>query len=89
MKSKRYCKTLQLENDPQLMEAYRKVHAPGAVWPEITQGMREVGIIDMEIYLHGNTLFMIMETVVDFDHEPAMTELASKPRQAEWETYVS
>ena len=58
MKSKRYCKTLQLENDPQLMEAYRKVHAPGAVWPEITQGMREVGIIDMEIYLHEHTLFL-------------------------------
>ncbi|MCE4565258.1 L-rhamnose mutarotase [Maribellus sp. CM-23] len=89
MKSKRYCKTLQLENDPQSMEAYRKVHAPGAVWPEITQGMREVGIIDMEIYLHENTLFMIMETVVDFDHETAMTELASKPRQTEWEAYVS
>lgn len=89
MKSKRYCKTLQLENDPQLMEAYRKVHAPGAVWSEVTQGMREVGIVDMEIYLHGNTLFMIMETVVDFDHEPAMAELASKPRQAEWEAYVS
>jgi len=32
---------------------------------------------------------MIMETVADFDHETAMNELASKPRQAEWEAYVS
>jgi len=89
MEYKRYCKTLKLENDSGLIEAYKKVHAPGAVWPEITKGMQEVGIMDMEIYLQGNTLFMIMETVADFDHETAMNELASKPRQAEWEAYVS
>ncbi len=86
---KRYCKTLQVEDDPKLIVAYQKVHAPGAVWPEITQGMKEVGIIDMEIYLHGTQLFMIMETVADFDHDKAMAELATKPRQDEWEAYVS
>jgi len=86
---KRYCKTLSLENDPQLIEEYKKIHAPGAAWPEITQGMREVGIIDMEIYLLGAQLFMIMDTVPDFNHDKAMTELATKPRQPEWEAYVS
>ncbi|WP_167618524.1 L-rhamnose mutarotase [Maribellus sediminis] len=89
MAYKRYCKTLKLEDDPQLIEEYKKVHAPGAAWPEITQGMREVGILDMEIYLLGTQLFMIMDTVPDFDHESAMKELASKPRQSEWEAYVS
>ncbi len=72
-----------------MIEAYKKVHAPGAAWPEITQGMKEVGIIDMEIYIHGNQLFMIMDTVPDFDHDRAMKELAKKPRQSEWEAYVS
>jgi L-rhamnose mutarotase len=86
---KRYCKTLELENDPQLIEEYKNVHAPGAAWPEITQGMREVGITDMEIYLHGNRLLMIMETIPDFDHDKAMQELAQKPRQKEWEAFVS
>lgn len=86
---KRYCKTLELENNSLLIEEYKKVHAPGAAWPEITQGMREVGITDMEIYLFGNQLFMIMETVPDFDHDKAMQELAKKPRQAEWENFVS
>jgi L-rhamnose mutarotase len=89
MKYKRYCKTLQLENDSELIEAYKKVHAPGAVWPEIIQGMREVGIMDMEIYLLGTRLFMIMDTVAEFDHDEAMKMLASKPRQSEWEAYVS
>lgn len=89
MNFKRYCKTLSLENDPGLIEAYKQVHAPGAAWPEITQGMKEAGILDMEIYIHGNHLFMIMDTVPDFDHEKAMAELANKPRQSEWEAYVS
>ncbi|MDX8340057.1 L-rhamnose mutarotase [Draconibacterium sp. IB214405] len=89
MEYKRYCKTLQLQDDQELIESYKKVHAPGGVWPEITQGMREVGILDMEIYLLGTQLFMIMDTVADFDHDSAMKNLAEKPRQDEWEAYVS
>jgi len=86
---KRYCKTVSLKDDAQLIEDYKKVHALGAAWPEITQGMKDVGIIDMEIYIYGTRLFMIMDTVADFDHDKAMTELATKPRQSEWEAYVS
>lgn len=89
MDTKRYCKTLSLKDDKQLIEDYKKVHAPGAAWPEITQGMREVGITDMEIYIQGTRLFMIMDTVAGFDHDKAMSELAKKPRQSEWETHVS
>ena len=86
---KRFCKTLSLKDDLQLIEDYKKVHAPGAAWPEITQGMKEVGIIDMEIYIFGTRLFMVMDTVPEFDHDKAMAELATKPRQSEWEAYVA
>ena len=86
---KRFCKTLELQNDLELIEDYKKVHAAGAAWPEITQGMKDVGILDMEIYLFGTRLFMIMDTVPDFDHDKAMTLLATKPRQSEWEAHVS
>lgn len=61
----------------------------GAAWPEITQGMKNVGIIDMEIYVAGTQLFMIMDTIVDFNHDKAMAKLATLPRQSEWEAYVS
>jgi L-rhamnose mutarotase len=88
-KFKRYCKTLQLENDRSLIKKYKKLHAMGHAWPEITHGMKDVGIIDMEIYLSGTTLFMIMDTEENFDHEKAMTKLASLPRQSEWESVVS
>jgi len=86
---KRYCKTMELRNNPTLIDAYKKAHAKGAAWPEITQGMKEVGIIDMEIYLLETRLFMIMDTTIDFDHDIAMVELALKPRQVEWEAYMS
>lgn len=89
MTVKRYCKTLELKNDPELIEEYKKLHAMGAGWPEITTGAKEVGIINLEIYISGTTLFMIMETKPDFDHEKAMAELAKLPRQAEWEALVS
>jgi len=86
---KRYCKSMELRNDPALIEAYKKAHAKGAAWPEITQGMKDVGIIDMEIYLLGTRLFMIMDTMPDFDHDKAMEELAHKPLQSEWEAHMT
>ena len=89
MKYKRYCKTLKLKDDPGLIEKYKKAHAIGQIWPEIRKGMKEVGILDMEIYIHGNTLFMIMDTVPNFDHDTAMKELATTPRQSEWEAHMS
>jgi len=86
---KRYCKTLELRNDSELIADYKKAHAKGQAWPEITKGIREVGILDMEIYLAGTRLFMIMDTVPDFDHDKAMAELAKKPRQSEWEAHMA
>jgi L-rhamnose mutarotase len=86
---KRYCKVLKLQDNQSLIEKYKEVHKPGHVWPEITKGIREVGIIDMEIYIHVNMVFMIMDTVPDFDHDKAMKKLAGLPRQREWEEYVS
>jgi len=86
---KRFCKTLELNNDPALIIEYKKFHSKNMAWPEITLGMKEVGIIDMEIYLSGTMLFMIMDTVPDFNHDKAMAELAKKPRQKEWEKFVT
>jgi len=88
-KFNRYCKVLQLKDDPELIEKYKEVHKPENIWPIIGKGIREVGILDMEIYIHGNTVFMIMDTVPGFDHDTAMKELAKKPMQKEWEEYVS
>lgn len=84
---KRYCQTLTLKNDPELISAYKQAHLN--VWPEVQKGIRAVGILDMQIYCLGNVLFMIVDTVDDFDWDKDNARLAKLPRQAEWEAYMS
>lgn len=84
---KRYCQTLTLVDNEFMIKKYVEAHAH--VWPEVIQGQREVGIFDMQIYRKGRSLFMIMDTVDNFDFERDMARLATLPRQAEWEAYVS
>ena len=84
---KRYCQTLTLVDNPEMIEKYVEAHKH--VWPEVIQGQRKVGIVDMQIYRRDRNLFMIMDTADDFDFDRDMARLATLPRQAEWEAYVS
>lgn len=86
---KRYCQTMDLKNNPDLIAMYKKCHSQTEAWPEIREGIRSVGILEMEIYIAGSRLFMIVETPLDFDWKTAMDKLSHLPRQAEWENYVS
>lgn len=86
---KRYCQTLSLKEDPALIAEYRRRHSDGEVWKETLDAIRQVGILEMEIYILGTDLFMIVETPLDFDWNKAMAKMATLPRQAEWENYMS
>lgn len=86
---KRYCQTLSLKENPELIAEYKKRHRQENAWPEILAGIKEVGILEMEIYILGSRLFMIVETPLDFDWETAMKRLSTLPRQQEWEDYMS
>lgn len=90
-KTKRYVQTLDLCANPEMIAEYRKWHSEEyqKLWPEICEGIRAVGIQEMEIYILGNRLVMIVETAEDFDWDSAMSRLATLPRQAEWEAFVS
>ena len=83
---KRYCQTLSLKNDTELIKNY--VGEQQNVCQEVKDGMREVGILDMQIYIHQNVLFMIVDTIDSFDWEQDMQRLSTLPRQAEWEAYM-
>ena len=87
--TKRYCQTMLLRDDADLITEYRRRHMPGNVWKEIPRGMVEVGILQMEIYIHGRTLFMIVDTPLDFDWDKAFGKLATLERQQEWEDYMA
>lgn len=86
---KRYCQMLNLKDDPALIAEYRKRHEQGHVWPETLAAIREVGILEMEIYILGTHLFMVVETPLDFNWDEAMAKMATLPRQAEWEEYMA
>lgn len=86
---KRYCQTLDLKNDPDLIQEYVKRHDEIHHWSEIREGIKQVGILEMELYQLGTKLFMIVETPLDFEWEEAFAKLADFPRQAEWENYMS
>ena len=86
---KRYVQTMELRDDPELIALYRKAHSREEVWREILDGIRQVGILEMEIYILGTRLVMIVETPLDFRWDEAMARLATLPRQQEWEAHVA
>lgn len=82
--NKRYVLTLDLKDDPKAIESYKAHHR--AVWPEVLRSLRRVGVREMDIYLLGRRLVMLMEAVDGFDLRRSFAaHVASDPRCAEWE----
>jgi L-rhamnose mutarotase len=81
--TRRFCLTLDLKNDPELIAEYKKYHEK--IWPEITQSIRSSGILDMEIYLLGTRMFMIMEVDESFSFEKKTSADRQNPKVQEWE----
>jgi len=80
---RRYCLTLDLKDDPKLIAEYKRRH--GKIWPEITRSIKDAGIEDMEIYLLGTRMFMIMEVSERFSSEAKAKADAANPKVREWE----
>lgn len=80
---KRYCLTLDLKNEPNLIKEYAEWHKH--VWPEIVESIKSTGIVDMEIYKFNNRLFMIIETDSTFSFERKACMDAQNKKVQEWE----
>ena len=87
--TKRYVQFLKICDNPELVAQYRKWHSQEYNWEEVREGIRQVGILEMDIYILGSRLVMIVETPLDFDWESAMARLATLPRQQEWEEFMA
>jgi L-rhamnose mutarotase len=81
--NRRLCLTLDLKNDPALIAEYKRYHEK--IWPEITQSIRDSGIEDMEIYLLGTRMFMIMEVNEHFSSTAKAKSDLQNPKVQEWE----
>ena len=81
--TRRYCLTCDLKDDRSLIAEYRKYHEK--IWPEITKSIKDSGIEDMEIYLLGTRMFMIMEVTDTFSFEAKSAADMADPKVQEWE----
>jgi L-rhamnose mutarotase len=82
----RYCLTLDLKDDEKLIEQYKKHHEE--IWPEVRESILSSGITDMNIYLLGNRLFMIMDVNASFSFEAKAVADAANPKIQEWEALM-
>ena len=80
---RRYCLTLDLKDDPKLIDEYERYHEK--IWPEITRSLKDAGIEDLEIYRLGTRMFMIMEVNDKFSPEAKARADAANPKVREWE----
>ena len=77
-----FAQMLDLKDDGDSIAEYIALHR--AVWPEVTDGLRRIGIQKMRIYRGGTRLFMIIETDDGFD--PARyQEYASSSKTQQWD----
>ncbi|NYF90194.1 L-rhamnose mutarotase [Tunturiibacter empetritectus] len=84
---KRFCLTLSLRPDPELIAEYIEHHRIGR--PEIHQSIRDAGVLDMEIFHLQGILFMIMDTTNDFTFERKAEMDRLNPAVQAWESLMS
>jgi L-rhamnose mutarotase len=81
--SRRHCLTLDLKDDPKLIAEYKRRHE--RIWPEITQSIKDSGIAELEIYLLGTRMFMILEVNENFSFEAKAAADQRNPIVQDWE----
>lgn len=84
--NRRYCLTLDLKNDPKLVAEYKRFHE--SVWPEIQKSIRDSGVEEMEIYLLGTRMFMIMEVNESFSFESKAKADRDNAKVQQWEALM-
>src|ERR1700737_4894028 len=78
-----YGMTLMLKDDDAIVQRYRQYHRNA--WPEVIGRLRQVGVVEMRIYLLGRRLFMYMEAVDGFAPEREFPKLVEDARYREWD----
>jgi L-rhamnose mutarotase len=77
---------VDLKDDDAAVEVYRTHHQQ--VWPEVVASLRSAGIIELDIYLLGRRLVMIVETDGQDFRQCFAAHRSSHPRVVEWETLM-
>ena len=75
---------LDLKDDEDLISEYEQYHRQENIWPEIPAGIKEAGILDMQIYRIGTRLFMIVDYDENTDLKAAFEKMGTMAQQQEW-----
>jgi L-rhamnose mutarotase len=76
--------TVNLKDEPGIVETYKSHHRE--VWPEVQASFKRAGVEQMDIYLLGRRLVMVVEMRDGLDYRTAFNaHAASNPRVVEWE----
>ena len=82
-----YGLTLLLKDDADVIDRYKRYHREA--WPAVIARLKEIGIIEMKIFLIGRRLFMYMEAIDGFDPDRDFPKLNDLPRYREWDALMS
>ncbi len=81
-----FAQTLDLKDDPAGIDEYLRHHR--AVWPEVVEGLRAIGIRNMHLFRGGTRLFMLVEAEDSFDPARDYQTYAAHPRTREWDALM-
>jgi len=79
---------LDLQDDPDLIAAYREWHRPGGPPAAVTRAIRAGGVVALDIWQAGDRLVMLMETTADFDPVANAARDAADPEVRAWEVLM-
>jgi L-rhamnose mutarotase len=85
-KMPRHCLTLDLKDDAMAIAEYKRYHVK--IWPEIRDSLIDAGVLEMEIYLLGTRMFMIMHVNDKFSLSAKAAADAVNAKVQEWETIM-
>jgi len=85
----RHCLILDLKDDPELIATYVAWHRPGGPPRVVTDSIRACGIEEMEIFISGNRLVMIMDVLPHFDPAAKAARDAQDPEVQAWEKLMA
>ena len=85
--SKSIAQVLDLKDDPEIIAEYEEYHR--AVWPEVLEALKGIGIERMEIFRSGNHLFMYCTVPDDFDPRRDFQSYTASKRAEEWNDLMS
>lgn len=82
----RHCLTVDLKDEATAISEYKRYHVK--IWPEVKKSLFDAGVTDMEIYLLGTRMFMIMDVDDDFSFSKKAAMDTANAKVQEWEAIM-